>query len=153
MIKFLFHHRSPTLYIVEPLGIIGLAFMAWRMTALDCGWLAWVLFACIVTLYAFIRFCTTKRWYKPCLPAGRDAERYEGIELHFKKALSPTVYIAFLGSLLFIIFPSPIILGIMVFLLAVIAHVNVILIYLHLRDQQDLPVNYFSGNKYVKSEK
>lgn len=140
MIRFLFHHRSPTLHVVEPLGIIGLAFMAWRMTTLDCGWLAWVLFACIVALYAFIRFCTTKRWYK-------DAERYEGIELHFKKALSPTVYIAFLGSLLFIIFPSPIVLGIMVFLLAVIAHVNVMLLYLKHRDTQDLPVNYFSNNK------
>jgi len=146
MIAFLFNHRSKTLYAVEVLGILGLAAMAWRMATEGCGWFTWLLYALVIILCGFVRFCTTKRWY-------RDAERYEGIELHLKKSLSPTVYIAFLGSLLFIIVPSPVVLGIMIFLLAVIAHVNVILIYLHLRDTQDLPVNYFSGNKYVKSEK
>ena len=144
MIGFLFNHRSKTLYIVEALGIIGLAAIAWRMTTMECGWLAWLLYALVIILCGFVRFCTTKHWYK-------DAERYEGIELHLKKSLSPTVYIAFLGSLLFIIVPSPVVLGIMVFLLAVIAHVNAILIYLHLRDTQDLPVNYFSGNKSSNS--
>ena len=144
MIGFLFNHRSKTLYVVEALSILGLSTVAWRMTTKGCGWFAWLLYALVIILCGFVRFCTTKRWYK-------DAKRYEGIELHLKKSLSPTVYIAFLGSLLFIIVPSPVVLGIMVFLLAVIAHVNVILLYLKRRDTQDLPVNYFSNNKSSSS--
>ena len=108
------------------------------------GWLGWLLFAIIVALYAFIRFCTTVRWYK-------NAKRYEGIELQFKKAMSPTVYVVLLGSILFQILPSSIELAVMLFMLAVIAHVNIILLYLKHRDTQDLPVNYFSGNKCLRS--
>lgn len=140
MITALFNHRSPALYAVEALGVIGLIAMTWRMAMKDFGWLGWLLFAIILALYAFIRFCTTVRWYK-------NAKRYEGIELQFKKAMSPTVYVVLLGSILFQIFPSTIELAIMLFMLAVIAHVNVILLYLKHRDTQDLPVNYFSGNK------
>lgn len=141
MIAFLFNHRSPTLYAVEALGIIGLIAMAWRMSVKDFGWLGWLLFAIIVAIYAFIRFCTTVRWY-------RDANRYEGIELQFKKAMSPTVYVILLGSILFQIFPSSIELAILLFMLIVIGHVNVILLYLHYRDKQELPINYFTGKKY-----
>jgi len=144
MITFLFNHRSPTLYVVEALGIVGVAAMAWRMAAKSFGWLGWLLLAVAVAIYAFIRFCTTVRWYK-------DAKRYEGIELQFKKAMSPTVYVILIGSILFQILPSTVVLAVIAFMLAVIGHVNVILLYLHYRDKQELPVNYFTGNKGPRS--
>jgi len=143
MIAFLFNHRSPTLYVVEALAVIGLIGVGWRIAFSDLGWLSWLLFAIVVALYAFIRFCTTARWYK-------DAERYEGIELQFKKAMSPTVYIILLGSILFQIIPSSIDLIVVIFMLGVVAHVNVILLYLHYRDKQELPINYFTKNKAVR---
>jgi hypothetical protein len=144
MIGFLFNHRSKTLYVVEALSVLGLAAMAWRMAIKECGWFAWLMFAIVVAIYAFIRFCTSVRWYK-------NAKRYEGIELQFKKAMSPTVYITFIGSLVFQIVPSYIVLIVMTFMLAVVGHVNVILLYLKHRDTQELPINYFSGNKNSNS--
>jgi hypothetical protein len=142
MITLLFNHRSPILYVVEALGILGLIAVGWRMVAKGFGWIGWLLFVIVVAIYLFIRFCTSVRWY-------RDAKRYEGIELQFKKAMSPTVYVMFIGSVFFQIFPSVIELAILVFMLLVISHVNVILLCLHYRDKQDLPVNYFSNNKAV----
>jgi len=143
MIAFLFNHRSPTLYVVEALAVIGLIGVGWRIAFSDLGWLSWLLFAIVVALYAFIRFCTSVHWYK-------DAERYEGIELQFKKAMSPTVYIILLGSILFQIIPSSVDLIVIIFMLGVVAHVNVILLYLHYRDKQELPINYFTKNKAVR---
>ncbi len=128
--------------VVEFFGVVLLAAAAWRLIREDSGWLAWTLFAVILIEYGFIRFCTTVRWYK-------DAQRYEGIELQFRKTMSPTVYALLIGCLVFQALPSAIILSVIAILLAVVAHVNVILLSLRRRDTQDMPVNYFSHNKYL----
>jgi hypothetical protein len=104
------------------------------------SWLGWTVFSIILAEYIFIRYCAIARWYA-------DAERFEGIELQFKKALSPTVYILFLGNLSYVLYPHSVILIITAALLALIAHVNAILIHLHRKDKDTVPVNYFSHNK------
>lgn len=142
MIRFLFHHRSRMVDVVEVLGVAVLAAAAWRLVREDSGWLAWIFFALILIEYGFIRFCTTMRWYK-------NAQRYEGIELQFRKAMSPTVYVILIGGLVFQTLPSTVILAVTALLIAVVAHVNVILLYLKRRDHDPLPVNFFSHNKFV----
>ncbi len=137
MVRILFHHRSPLIGIVEFLGVLGLAAMPWRMAFEASGSGAWILLALVAAEYAFIRYCASRCWY-------RNAPRYAGIELQFKKALSPTVYIMLIGGLLFQLFPSWFVLLIVALLLAVISHVNVILIILHRRDPANDPVNVLS---------
>lgn len=140
MIRFLFHHRGRTIDVVEALGVLALGAAAWRIALMGSSTLIWIAFALVVAEYAFIRYCATVRWYK-------DAERYDGIELQFKKGMAPTVYVLLLGGLLFQLIPSSIVLLIMIAMLAVVGHVNIILIHLKGKDTQDLPVNYFSNNK------
>lgn len=140
MLRFFFHHRSHAVDIVGMLGVIALAAMPWRMALDNGGAASWIVLGIAVAEYGFIRYCAAVRWYT-------DAARFEGIELQFKKAVSPTAYIVLFGGILFQIVPSTIVTAVMATLLAVIAHVNAILIYLHLRDRHPLPVNYFSHNK------
>jgi bacteriorhodopsin len=140
MMKFLINYRSRFVDVVEVLGIIGLATIAWRAIALETGWLTWIFYAIVIIEYAFIRYCATTRWYD-------DAERFEGVELQFRKAMIPTAYLLCLGSIIFQISPSATILIALAILFAIIAHVNVILIHLHRRDKDSLPPNYFSHHK------
>jgi hypothetical protein len=142
MMRFLFNHRSRFVDIVEVLGIIGLAAIAWRAISLEAGWLTWTFYIIVILEYAFMRYCTTTRWYD-------GAERFEGVELQFRKAMIPTAYLLCLGSILFQLIPSSAILIALAILFAVIAHVNVILIHLHRRDKDPLPPNYFSHHKKI----
>lgn len=144
MLAFFFHHRSRILYVVEALAIAALAAMPWRMAVESASDLAWIMFAAIVIEYGFIRYCASRRWYKPCLPTGKDAAPLAGIELQFRKAMSPTVYVIAIGGLMFQWLPSAVLLVAIAVLLAVIAHVNVILIVLHHRDPAADPVNFLT---------
>lgn len=97
-------------------------------------------FGIYLFLYLFLRFCTTVRWH-------RGAKRYEGIELQFKKAMIPTSYILAMTSGVGFVTGSSILLWLAISLLAIIAHVNCILLTLHYKDKNTTPINYFSGNK------
>ncbi len=101
-----------------------------------------ILFAVYVALCLFLRFCATKRWYP-------NAKRYEGIELQFKKAMIPTSYMMALTSSVGYFTGSTFLLWPVIILIGIIAHVNVILLYLHFKDKSTTPVNYYSGNKYL----
>lgn len=142
MLKFFFNKESKVVYAMEALGILVLAALV--MTWWPAGKSAAIktAFYLFVGLYIFIRIFATVRWYK-------NAARYEGIELQFKKALVPTSYIIpiFGGAVLF--GAPPYILYFADLLLIVIAHVNIILIYFHVKDRESLPVNYFTHNKHL----
>jgi hypothetical protein len=140
VIRILFHHRGRAVDVVEILGVIALGAAAWRMASAETSAAAWIAFALVVVEYAFIRYCATVRWYE-------DAERYEGIELQFKKGMVPTAYVLFLGGLLFQLISSLPVLLVMVAMLAVVGHVNIILLHLRSKDRDGMPVNFFSGNK------
>lgn len=96
------------------------------------------LFVLVLAEYVFIRYCATRRWYK-------NAPRYSGIELQFKKSMVPTSYIMPALWITFIPTLSPVPLAAAVLVLAFIAHVNIILLHLHSRDKDPMPVNYLSS--------
>jgi hypothetical protein len=142
MLKQLFNKESKVVYAMEIVGIAclaGLVFTWWPSGKSLATQIAFYLF---VGLYLFIRVFATVRWYK-------NAARFEGIESQFKKALVPTSYILALISGLLLIGAPAFILYIADFILLIITHVNVILIYFHIRDRETLPVNYFTHNKHL----
>lgn len=110
--------------------------------------------------YLFIRFFASVKCYDSAgmarlqprtfslFPVGKT---YEGIELQFKKAMVPTSYIIPIFGLLLLLGTPSFFLYLAVLLLTVIAHVNVILLYFHLKDKETLPVNYFTHNKHLKA--
>lgn len=142
MIKFFFDRKS---LVVKLMEISGLIFTAMLFAA---GWYKKLLFINKLVFlfylleYLFIKACAVIHWYK-------DAERGEGIELQFIKAVVPTSYILALTGFLLLIGAPVALVYFSAFLLAVIAHVNVILLYLHLKDTDSSPVNYYSHNKYL----
>lgn len=137
MLKLLFHHRSVAIPIVEVLGVCALIGMFWRSTHAAAGIAVGIACGLAALCYGFLRICATIRWYDHAAPGC-------GIELHFKKVLSATVYILLIGGLFFQWFPHLSIPCVMAAILALIAHINIVLIYLHHRDTSTLPINHFS---------
>ncbi len=122
--------------LMETIGLAGILCISWlafkdRLTSLQL-----ILFVAIVAMYAFLRFCMMWRWY-------RAASRSAGIALQFEKALVPTSYILAVMLWLFVVSGNSIVLAIAAFLVAVVAHVNVILLYLHFKDRDRTPVNSY----------
>jgi len=140
MLKFLFNRFSKVVYAMEILGVALTAAWYWQ------GPLAKIAFLIYIVEYLLIRFCATKRWYS-------QAKRYEGIELQFKKAMIPTSYILAITSGLGFSTGSTIMLWAAIFLFAILLHVNVILLYLHYRDKNSTPVNFYSANKYLNASR
>lgn len=136
MLKFLFNRFSRVVYAMEIAGIIFTFLWFFRSPPK-------IIFGIAVLEYLFLRFCATWRWYK-------NAKRYEGIGLQFKKAMVPTSYIMAMASGVGYFTGSTLLLWAAIFLLAVILHVNVILLALHYKDKNTTPVNYYSGNKCLK---
>ena len=139
MLKFFFDRFSKVVYTLEVLGV--LLTLAWSTHWTSFSLLTKVLVVIYAAEYLFLRFCASVRWY-------RNAKRYEGIELQFKKAMIPTSYILSLTSGIGYFTNSTITLWAAILLLAVLFHVNVILLFLHYKDKNTTPVNYYSGNKY-----
>ena len=143
MINLLFDRFSKVVLAMEIVGIPLMAMATVRLLLGRPSPLTSTLLALVIAEYAFIRYCASRRWY-------RSAPRWSGIEKHLKKALVPTSYIiAILGAAL-LFFPSALLLGIAAFLLAVVAHVNIILLYFHLRNKDETPANYYSGGAFLK---
>jgi hypothetical protein len=137
MIAFLFHRESRVVQAMEAAGLLLLAGAVLRIGAGHASTLAAVLFLLDVALYAFIKFCAVRRWYP-------GAPRCAGIELQFVKAMVPTSYILPIAMAWFLAAASALPLGIAACLLAVVAHVNVILLVFHRRDRDPTPVNAYS---------
>lgn len=127
---------------MEALGLLLFAIAAVRIWGGNASLPARILITFVLLEYAFIRFCAIRRWYK-------GAPRWSGIELQFKKALVPTSYILAIIGLILLPFPSAVPLAIAALLLAVVAHVNVILLYFHARDRDPTPVNFYSSGAFL----
>lgn len=137
MLKFLFHRESFMVRLMEIIGLAGMGFIFWQIFRDKLTALQIIFFAVIVMEYLFLRFCTTWQWY-----AQKGHEK--GIRLHFLKALVPTSYILTVTTWLFAWLNETFILIISIILLAVVCHVNIILIVLHFKDRDPLPTNFFS---------
>ncbi len=163
MLKLFFNKESRVVLAAECVGILTLIALvvSWWPGGKATIWQ--LLFFFYIFEYLFIRFFATFRWYDD---AGKNTFRwqwiwdkkdvsaenkYEGIELHLKKGLVPTSYLLPLFNILLLIGAPGAILIFPVVLFALIAHVNVILIYFHIKDKETLPVNFFTHNKYLNT--
>lgn len=141
MLSFFFNRSSRMVLAMECVGLPLMAIALARIFV-DGSATARALVAAVFFLYAFMRFCASRRWYK-------DAPRYSGVELQFKKAMVPTSYTMAVAGLLCLPWPSAAVLAPAAFLLAVIAHVNVILLYLRSKDKDSTPVNFFTSGAFL----
>lgn len=145
MLKILFHRKSHVVRSLEILGVIGSFFFLkgrWAVNDLQTG-----LYLFLVIGYLFVRACDWISWY-PREPRGI------GIEVHFKKALVPTSYILAVTSIFALLDIPYLSTGVILLadlLMLVVAPVNGIVIYFHLKDKDPLPINYFSLNKYLNN--
>ena len=161
MLKFFFNKESWAVYVTEGLGVLTLLalIVSWWPGGQAVIWQ--ILFFLYVLEYLFIRFFSTFRWYDD---DGRNTFRwqwiwdkkdvsaenkYEGIEVHLKKSMVPPSYILPLFNILLLAGAPGAILIFPVVFLTIIAHVNVILIYFHIKDKETLPVNFFTHNKHL----
>lgn len=145
MLKFFFDRFSKVVLIMEILGVLFTALWIYKLYFFLAFSYPPILTSVLLSIYCveylFLRFCATKRWHP-------EAKRYEGIELQFKKALIPTSYMMALTSGVGFLTESTLLLWIAVPFMAIILHVNIILLYLHFKDKNTTPINYYSGNKY-----
>jgi len=141
MISLLFNRFSRAVIAAEITGLALLIAGAVRFVHRGAGIAGLASLAAAALVYLFIRICASVRWY-------RGVPRYSGIELQFKKALVPTSYAMALMGAWLLAMPSVVPLIILVIVLAVVAHVNVILIRFHLRDRDRTPVNFYSSGTF-----
>ncbi|MBI4223577.1 MAG: hypothetical protein HY609_01475 [Deltaproteobacteria bacterium] len=130
--------------LMEALGVALTAGWLHHLLQNSPGLFTKILFGLYLFEYLFLRLCATVRWHK-------QARRYEGIELQFKKGMIPASYLMALTSGVGFFTGSSFLLGPAVILIGVVAHVNVILLYLHFKDKNPTPINYFSGNKFLNA--
>ncbi len=150
--------------LLEAVGVVGSVFFLTmgrgvRLSADAPTTFGFYLF--LLTIYLFIRICDAIPWYpKQETPSGYS-NRQVGIRVHFQKAIVPTSYVLFITSTVCLTTGgasateswwtplqfATVILADLCLLL--VASVNGILIWFHLRDKEQMPVNYFSLNKYL----
>lgn len=145
MISLLFNRFSKAVIVAEIAGVALMTAGAARLALKGMGVPGLVLTVAVALTYLFIRTCASLRWY-------RGVPRYSGIELQFKKALVPTSYAMALMGAWLLVSPSIIPLIILLIALAVVAHVNIILIRFHLRDRDRTQVNFYSSGRFVSDD-
>ncbi|MBI4124438.1 MAG: hypothetical protein HY466_00725 [Deltaproteobacteria bacterium] len=144
MLKFFFNRFSKMVVLMEMLGVVFTAGWFYQLLQNPPGGFTKIFFGLYLFEYLFLRLCATVRWHK-------QARRYEGIELQFKKGMIPASYAMALTSGIGFFTGSALLLWPAVALIGVVAHVNVLLLYLHFKDKNQTPVNYFSGNKFLNA--
>lgn len=126
MLKFFFNRYSFMVTLMEILGIIGALLILRQISTGGYSYSHKIIFYLILALYMFLRFSCLVSWH-------RGKKRSEGIGLHFLKAMVPTNYIMAVSTWCYIAFKNLAIIVVAAFLLAIIAHVNIILIGLHFK--------------------
>ncbi|MDP2600499.1 MAG: hypothetical protein Q8P84_07205 [Deltaproteobacteria bacterium] len=140
MLKFFFDRFSKIVYLMEVLGLAFTLGWIWKLVHTRGAFLTKILFAIYIAEYLFLRFCDTKRWH----PA---AKRYEGLELHFRKIMIPVSYILAITSGVGFFTGSGLLLWLAIPFMGVMFYANATLLYLHGKDKNKTPINYFSGKK------
>lgn len=146
MLHLFFNRFSKMVTFMEVLGVFFTAGWLYKLWQNPPGLFIKVFLGFYVLEYLFLRFCATARWHK-------QARRYEGIELQFKKGMIPTTYLMALTSGVGFFTGWAILLWPAVLLIGIVAHVNVILLTLHFRDKNTTPVNYYSASKYINASR
>ncbi|MBI1909501.1 MAG: hypothetical protein HYS22_04970 [Deltaproteobacteria bacterium] len=146
MLRFFFNRSSGFVRFLETLGVVEavilLQLFHWREGLTVPEWL----FLFLLFQSLLMKVCDLIHWYP-------EPQRTIGIEVHFKKAMVAIAYILSLSSsfiLAGIFLPAVIIgnLSMMVFTVG-----NVVLLWLHFHDKEELPINWFTLNRHLKEEK
>jgi hypothetical protein len=141
MLKFFFNRDSKAVLVAEMIGVILFAAIFLKGSLAGHGTLFRACFLVYLAAYLFIRFCALWPWYKKFGRVPKDA----GVMMQFRKALVSTSYIiAVTNALILVGAPGATLYFSLIVLIGTI-HVSCILIYLHLRDKDTTPPNYFSG--------
>jgi hypothetical protein len=144
MFDLFFDRNSRFVRAVEALGV-GLLIVNTILGRIwTLGLFSKVLFFLSAGFYVFLRFCHTWNWYRKFeLPADVDATDI-GIRIQLKKAMVPTSYLILIINLaVFFKYAFGVLLTASV-ILAVTAYVNLVLVYLHLKDDDGTPPSFFS---------
>ncbi len=149
MLKIFFNRTSPLVRLLELIGVI---LSVWFLTKrLPTDGVVPLLFLFLFCSYLFVRICDGVNWYPREKNLPPDPKRF-GIRVQFQKAIVPSAYILAITAavaLLEIPFLSTGVITFAVLLMLIVAPVNGILLYFHLRDKDPTPINYFSLNKYL----
>ena len=132
MLKFFFNRFSKVVYSMEIIGYILLVPATFIFFRDATGLFQKAIFIITFILFAFIKYCATARFYT-------NRPHYSGIERQFKMSMVPTSYIFALTCFLLVVSDSVTVLIVSSILLVLIAHVNVIFLYLNFRDTEDFP--------------
>ncbi len=132
MLKFFFNRFSIMVKISEAAGFLLLLWLGRKIFFFEASTSSKILFVCTASLYLFIRTCAMIHWH-------RDAKRFTGIELQFKKALVPVAYIMTIFNAAALVASLTPFLAAEFLLLLFMAHVNVILLWLFWKDDETLP--------------
>lgn len=148
-LKILFNRESLVVRSLEAVGVFLSLLYFWKNGA-HLG-LTSILYLFLFLSYLFVRACDSIDWYrrKDLNPAD---PRQVGIRVQFRKAIVPSSYILAVTSVLAVLGIPYLSLGVLVLavlMMLVVAPVNGILIYFHLKDNDPLPINFFSSNRYV----
>ena len=131
MLKFFFHRTGKIPRLMEMIGVVLCA----KIIAQGLG--EKTIFILFLSLYIFLRFCATVRWYAG-VPRGL------GIELHFQQMLVPVSYSLCFATMFYYFFNSTLLLYFSVALFLFLASLNSILLCLHFKDKTGLPINSFT---------
>lgn len=134
MLKLLFNKFSKIVYSMETLGLLASAGIVFKMIKRPTGLAEIISFSVFIFLYLFLRFCATFRFYD-------NVPRYYGIELHFKKIMVAVSYIIGIVGVVGFFFPSTALFIVGSVILAAVAHINAIFLYLHHKDNDSTPPN------------
>jgi len=144
MLKIFFNRSSPIVFIMENFGLAALILkLFFHIGGTISGALTKTILSAMIIEYVFIKACSLKKWY-----AGFP--RIFGIGLHFSKSMVPTSYIMAMVGIIVLFGKGVFIISfVSFFLLAAIAHINVIFIYFWFRDSDITPPNFYSKRLFT----
>lgn len=150
MLKLFFHRDSKFIRALEAVGAV--LFIPIIIKG-DCGVIFWLyLFA-----YLLIRFSGSFNWYRSFTVDGGqwtvDRKDELGIRLHFKKALVAASYIIFIVNAAFLLTGKMAVLYVGLGLFAMVLYLHAILLYLHFRDKDERPPNYFNTERPLSAHR
>lgn len=149
---FLFGRRSLVVRVLECVGIILSVVILRDLLARDFWHASTYCYAAAIIQYFFVVFCHLFPWYREQRKKYPAPKGDLGIEVHFLKSLVPSSYIICLGSLLFLAGYELLASIIMTLLLIPLSTINAVLVSFHLKDKEEMPVNYFTHNWHLKEK-
>lgn len=144
-LRFFFHPKSLFPKLLEVLGLfllggsLGISFGGTTTACQD------ILLGIITMMTLFIWGCALKRWYP-------GSSRHEGIGKHFTNIVVALGYILTFSLGCFLLTKHALALIIGFFPVAFITYVNAMLLWLHAKDDDTTPVNFYSAGKYLRED-